>query len=90
VTDRVAGQVLLGGVFIAAACLLAGLVMWMTAAPHGRALMDGGLIVLMATPVLRVALSIAEYSRERDWLFVAAAAAVLAILLASVVYSRSA
>lgn len=84
-----AGQVLLGGVLIAAACLLAGLVVWMIAAPHGRALMDAGLIVLLATPVLRVVLSFAEYVRERDWLFAAAAAAVLAILMASVIYSRS-
>ena len=89
-TDRRAGQLLLGGVLIAAACLLAGLVMWTLAAPHGQAVMNGGLIVLMATPAIRVVLSIAEYSRERDWLFVAAAAAVLAILLASVIYSRSA
>ena len=89
-TDRLAGQLLLGGVLLAAACLLTGLVMWMIAPPHGRALMDGGLIVLMATPVLRVVLSIAEYSRARDWPFVAAAAAVLVILLATVIYSRSA
>jgi uncharacterized membrane protein len=90
VTAVRAGQVLLGGVLIAAVCLLAGLITWMVAAPRGRALMDTGLIVLMATPVLRVVLSIAEYARERDWLFAAAAAAVLAILLASAIYSRSA
>ena len=89
-TDRLAGRMLLGGVLLAAACLLTGLVMWMIAPPAGRALMDGGLIVLMATPVLRVVLSIVEYWRARDWPFVAAAAAVLAILLATVIYSRSA
>lgn len=89
-TERQAGHLLMGGVLVAAACLVAGLVTWMAAPPHGRALMDAGLIVLMATPVLRVVLSIAEYARERDWLFVAAAAAVLAILIVTVIYSRSA
>ena len=73
-TAERAGQVLLGGVLIAATCLLAGLVTWMIAAPNGRALMDAGLVVLMATPVLRVMLSVAEYARERDWVFAAAAA----------------
>jgi uncharacterized membrane protein len=89
VTAGRAGQVLLGGVLISAASLMAGLVTWMIAAPNGRALMDAGLVVLMATPVLRVVLSFAEYARERDWVFAAAAAAVLAILMASVIYSRS-
>jgi uncharacterized membrane protein len=89
VTERSAGHVLLAGVLVAAACMLTGLLMWMTAAPRGRGLMDAGLIVLMATPVLRVLLAAVEYARARDWVFAAAALAVLAILMGSVIYSRS-
>jgi uncharacterized membrane protein len=85
--ERRIGQLLLTGVLAAAACLLAGLAAWMLGA-GGAGLMNAGLIVLMATPVLRVALSIAEYARVRDWLFVATACCVLAILVASIVYSR--
>jgi uncharacterized membrane protein len=88
--ERRIGQVLLAAVLIAAGCLLAGLALWMGAAPAGPALMNAGLIVLMATPVLRVTLSIFENVHERDWTFAAVAAAVLAILIASIAYSRSA
>jgi uncharacterized membrane protein len=88
--ERRIGQVLLAAVLIAAGCLLAGLALWMVAAPAGPALMNAGLIVLMATPVLRVTLSIFENAHEGDWTFAAVAAAVLAILIASIAYSRSA
>jgi len=42
-----------------------------------------GLLVLIATPVARVALSIAAFTLERDWIYVSITAAVLAILLYS-------
>jgi uncharacterized membrane protein len=89
VTERGAGHLLLAGVLVAAVCLLAGLLMWMTAAPSGRGLMDAGLIILMATPVLRVLLAAVDYARARDWVFAAVAVAVLAILIGSAIYSRS-
>jgi uncharacterized membrane protein len=88
--ERRVGQVLLAAVIIAAASLIAGLTMWMLAAPRGLTLMEAGLIVLMATPVLRVVLSVVESASARDWTFAAASAVVLAILIASIVYSRSA
>lgn len=88
-TERGSGRLLLAGVLAATACLLAGLSMWTIAAPSARWLMDAGLIILMATPVLRVVLAIVEYARARDWAFAAAAVAVLAILIGSVIYSRS-
>ena len=87
--ERRAGQLMLAGVLAAACCLLAGLVVWMTAAPNGRGLMNAGLLILMATPVLRVALAVADYARARDWAFAAAALTVLGILIGSVIYSRS-
>jgi uncharacterized membrane protein len=44
-----------------------------------------GLLVVMATPVLRVAVSLAGFWRQRDWFFVAMTMAVLGVLAASVV-----
>jgi uncharacterized membrane protein len=82
-----AGQLLLVGVIAASGCLVAGLVLWLLGSTAANGLLNAGLIVLMAMPVLRVALSIAEYARVRDWLFVATACCVLAILVASIVYS---
>ncbi len=88
--ERWIGRVLLAAVIGAAACLIAGLAFWIMAPPHGLTLMNAGLIVLMATPALRVALAIVENARARDWTFTAAAAVVLAILIAAILYSRSA
>ncbi len=40
-----------------------------------------GLMILIATPVARVALSIFAFALERDWIYVAITILVLAILL---------
>ena len=42
-----------------------------------------GLLVLLATPLLRIIVSVAIFARERDWLYVAITLLVLAILLLS-------
>ena len=47
------------------------------------AVIQFGLLVLIATPVARVALSIAAFALEEDWTYVAITAIVLAILLYS-------
>jgi len=44
-----------------------------------------GLLVLIATPVARVAFSIAAFALERDWMYVLITAIVLAILLYSLI-----
>jgi len=49
----------------------------------GRAIIMGGLLVLIATPVLRVAASLAAFLHQRDWTYTAMTAFVLALLLAS-------
>jgi uncharacterized membrane protein len=51
-----------------------GLADWLT---------NAGLVVLMATPVARVLVSVADYAKQRDWLFVAMTGSVLLVLLAS-------
>ena len=49
----------------------------------GEALIAAGLLLLIATPVLRVAVSIVIFLVERDWAFVAITAFVLAMLILS-------
>jgi uncharacterized membrane protein len=51
---------------------------------HGRGLIQLGLLLLIATPVARVALSILAFARKRDYLYVAATSAVLCILIFSI------
>lgn len=66
---------LAGGVWTSAGLMAAGLAAgrpdWLRA----------GLLVLLATPPLRVAALALVWARERDWRFAAAAAGVLALML---------
>jgi uncharacterized membrane protein len=85
--ERVVGRVLRVGVRASTACLVIGLVLSLFLHPSsaGSTLMTVGLLILMATPVARVAASIAEYASERDWLFVALTTLVLLEIGAGVV-----
>ena len=67
--------------------LASGLLLELAGIAHGPALLltRVGLIVLMATPVARVVVSVFEYTLERDWLFTALTATVLIILIGSVI-----
>jgi len=47
-----------------------------------------GILVLIATPVVRVMVSVLEYVHERDALYAAITAAVLAVLVASLFILR--
>lgn len=53
------------------------------AAGHPRGLIQFGLLLLIATPVARVAFSVAAYISERDWIYAAITLFVLGILLYS-------
>ena len=53
------------------------------AAWHSRGLIQLGLLLLIATPVARVAFSVGAFSVERDWTYVAVSLLVLALLLYS-------
>jgi len=55
----------------------------------GRAVIVTGLLLLIATPVLRVAVSIVSFARERDRAFVVITSAVLGLLLLSLVLGRA-
>ena len=50
---------------------------------HGRALIQLGLVLLILTPIARVAFSLVAFILERDWIYVAVSAIVLGLLLYS-------
>ena len=50
---------------------------------HSVALIQLGLVILIAVPIARVAISIVAYALEKDWLYCVVTALVLAILLFS-------
>jgi uncharacterized membrane protein len=52
-------------------------------APWGRGLIPLGLLLLIATPVARVAFSVVAFARQRDATYVAITFTVLALLLYS-------
>jgi uncharacterized membrane protein len=49
-------------------------------AGSGRGLIQLGLLVLIATPIVRVICSVAGFIRERDWIYVAITVIVLGLL----------
>jgi len=53
----------------------------------GRSIIQFGLLLLIATPVVRVAFSAVGFAIERDYLYVATTLFVLAILLYSLLYA---
>lgn len=56
---------------------------------QGRALVMAGLLLLIATPVLRVAVSVLAFVYQRDRTFVIITAVVLALLVASFVLGKA-
>ena len=85
--ERVIGVVLLAGVRTSSACLAVGLLLALLMGDSGiaRVLLHVGIIVLLATPLARVIVSIVQYASERDWPFTALTAIVLLELMASAV-----
>ena len=76
------GVLLKAGVLSSAASLAIGLIAWFAAGPttlSGSA-MTIGLLILMATPILRVIVSLVAYIRMRDWFFVGTTVAVFVLL----------
>lgn len=56
-------------------------------AGSGPGVIQFGLLLLIATPVLRVLLSALAFVRQRDWLYVALTLVVLAVLSYSLIFS---
>jgi uncharacterized membrane protein len=56
---------------------------------HGRGLIQLGLLLLIATPVARVAFSVGAFLYERDWKYVAVSVLVLSLLFYSLFSGHS-
>jgi uncharacterized membrane protein YfcA/uncharacterized membrane protein len=105
-TELIISYVLRGGVYISAAVILVGVILFYTRPhpaeadltyPHNLnailpalgagspvAIITLGLLILLATPVIRVAVSIVAFAVERDWLYVCITLVVLTLLLTSI------
>ena len=84
--ERHVGRLFVVGVTVSAVALAVGLALFLIA-PESSAtsyLLNAGLLVLMATPMLRVLLSIVEYVRMGDWFFACTTLAVIAELSVTV------
>jgi uncharacterized membrane protein len=83
------GRLLVGGVTLSAASLLVGLALFLLSG--GSVLSDrvlaSGLMLLMATPILRVIVSVVAYVRMRDWFFFFTTLGVLAELALTLAYA---
>jgi uncharacterized membrane protein len=79
--------VLRAGVTLSSACLALGLIVSIVSGHDepSRILLHVGIIILLATPVARVVVSIVQYVSVRDWTFAALTTIVLIELLASAV-----
>lgn len=83
--ESVACRALGIGVGVSAGLLALGLLLWRLGADDWAAwLLQAGLLVLMATPATRVAITLVGYLRARDWFFVATTLAVMAVLAGAV------
>jgi uncharacterized membrane protein len=89
--ERRLGQVLFTGVIVSAGLLAVGLMFWLSGpdTPQTEWLLNAGLVVLMATPIMRVIVSVAEYVHLRQWFFVAVTLVVLAELAITVTVALS-
>jgi uncharacterized membrane protein len=87
--ERNLGWLLVSGVAISASCLALGLVLllWHSSPRASADLLSAGFVILMATPMLRVVVSMVEYLRMREWFFMATTLVVLAELSAAVIYA---
>ena len=82
------GGILRVGVYASSICLAAGLALSLTVpglAALASWLMTAGLVMLMTTPVTRVAVSVVGYGRQRDWTFFTLTGLVLLELAAGIV-----
>ena len=77
------------GVLLSASVIMVGMIVHL-AGGNGRTIITAGLLILIATPVARVAFSIFIFLKEKDRLYVAITSAVLAILLFSFFVGKAA
>lgn len=85
------GRLLVTGVIASASLLSIGLALWLVNPESAVALwlLNAGLIVLMATPIMRVVVSFAEYVSMRQWFFAGVTIVVLVELSVTVLVALS-
>ena len=80
----------IGGVVLFSAALAMGLALHVLVPGRlSSALLQTGLVLLMAAPALRIGIAVAERIRRRDWMFVVMTA-IVAIELAVVMWRAAA
>ena len=80
--ERTIGVVLRAGVVVSTVCFAAGLVLTFAGVGVANLLLQLGIVVLLATPVARVVVSVVEYAQQSDWTFTALTVIVLVELTA--------
>ena len=78
--DRVLSLTLKFGAYTAFALIVAGLVLQLIV-PWGGRVVVAGLVVLLATPVLRIIAACLQFLRERDFRYALVSFGVLAIVV---------
>jgi uncharacterized membrane protein len=78
--DRVLSITLKAGAYTALALIVAGILLqWIT--PWGAKVATAGLLVLLATPALRIVMAGIQFSRERDLKYALVSLGVLCIVV---------
>jgi uncharacterized membrane protein len=86
--ERTIGIVLRVGVGLSSMCFGVGLALTFAGVPAtANLLLQIGIVVLLATPVARVIVSVAEYAQQRDWTFTVLTIIVLVELAAGALAS---
>ena len=78
--DRVLSLTLKSGAYMAFALIVAGLVLQFVAS-WGSRVVAAGLLVLLATPVLRIIVACLQFLRERDFKYALVSFGVLTIVV---------
>ena len=86
-TEQRLGHVLTVGTRVSSLLLAIGFVvtLFRPSSVVGSKCLTVGIFVLLATPIARVAVSVVEFARLRDWWFVLFTAIVLLLLIGSII-----
>ncbi|MGH9530921.1 MAG: DUF1634 domain-containing protein [Terriglobales bacterium] len=81
-TDRIVAWVLRLGAYGSFALLLLGLALGIALpGPAAIAVTQAAVIVLLATPLMRIVVSLISFAREKEWKYVLISAGVLGIVV---------
>jgi uncharacterized membrane protein len=78
--DRVVALTLKIGAYLAFALIVLGMLL-LPVLPEGRKIASAGLLVLLATPVVRIVVAGAQFVHERDWKYAVISFVVLGIMV---------